>query len=779
MDEESGILTRSEAKEVQSVVDAAGEGDGDDDDEDPFGDPVDGEETSSSVGDLAAATGELGLEEKEEEEEEVPSLNEATPVLKPAPIFIKPKTANPPPPGQLLKREFMEQRIVNTMLEFFFEFPWNNFLHNVVFDILQQIFHGRIERPLDRQLALSVFLDARLIDRILAGQAANDDRDKARTSRLGYMGHMTLIAEEVVKLFEHYPREIYAVVEPYIPQPGWDRYVATTLRETRDRDHSPLGGGIIHMPDHTSSSMSGLSDEDDEFPMHTARIIRAMEGGGQAGGGAPAIEGPFGAAPRRNSTGSEDAGTSDQFSRYLATAISSDRADKFGSSDEDEDEEDAPGWLGGSRFDPGDVDFALNETNRPSAKFSFDDDFGNGAPTFNRDSTDSDDDGDWGPFSTEPGPSSSSPFGNDDFRPTMASTSGGFESSFGDSGFDNFASGPTDGGGGDDFGDFESGDSPSIVIPSMDALEDFDFEEDGRGPAPAASTVSPSAPFGFRPSRPVFARTATAEDGSALFGGLSTSLEDTPTSPRSPSSSFSPPPLSPTTSAKALSPPTSPSLVADLATSLAEPLGPSMHEGSHFTPDGFIEAEVEGKTVKVPADEMLVRAAIAGFVWAATIVQAQTCADGTTAFFDTLASQNYCCDAAPVDNAAYGAICNVTNVRYTSLGSTDRYVYFTCSYITNTTEPQLFYWPASVSELDITLIGGRGGGACSRVHWNGYGAVVQATVTTTNYNFQTEETGLKYGYVADSLPSDGVTAPTPTDSEMIPELSWLEAEVLA
>lgn len=56
----------------------------------------------------------------------------------------------------------------------FFDFPWNNFLHNVVFDIIQQIFHGRIDRELDRKLVLSVFLDGRVIDRILGGQRAND-----------------------------------------------------------------------------------------------------------------------------------------------------------------------------------------------------------------------------------------------------------------------------------------------------------------------------------------------------------------------------------------------------------------------------------------------------------------------------------------------------------------------------------------------------------------------------------------------------------------------------
>lgn len=175
----------------------------------------------------------------------------------------------------------------------FFDFPWNNFLHNVVFDIIQQIFHGRIDRELDRQLVLSVFLDGRVIDRILGGQRANDlawfvsslvfilllssnftyhNSAKPQGTRLGYMGHMSLIAEEVVKLFHHYPSEVYSIVEPHIPQPGWDHYVTTTLRETRERDLSPLGGGISMVSHETASSTaSGLSDEDDEFPERGVR----------------------------------------------------------------------------------------------------------------------------------------------------------------------------------------------------------------------------------------------------------------------------------------------------------------------------------------------------------------------------------------------------------------------------------------------------------------------------------------------------------------------------
>lgn len=54
--------------------------------------------------------------------------------------------------------------------------------------------------------------------------------------------------------------------------------------------------------------------------------------------------------------------------------------------------------------------------------------------------------------------------------------------------------------------------------------------------------------------------------------------------------------------------PTSPRDVADLATDIEHPLGPSMHEGSHLTSNGTVEADVmvDGKlqTIRVPADDV-------------------------------------------------------------------------------------------------------------------------------------------------------------------------------
>lgn len=190
----------------------------------------------------------------------------------------------------------------------------------------------------------------------------------------------------------------------------------------------------------------------------------------------------------------------------------------------------------------------------------------------------------------------------------------------------------------DDFGDFE--DAPSITLPSMDALEDFDFGEENRrrGEEGSGDTGSMDAP------RPSFARTVTADhDGSAHFGAMATSFETSPApapslplpvshdaSSHATASDF---PLSsvltsgapldraqstPTTRARStsrssntsgtsLSPPSSPSLLqADLATSKSEPLGPAMNPTSHLTEDGFIEAvsEVDGSIIRVPADDV-------------------------------------------------------------------------------------------------------------------------------------------------------------------------------
>lgn len=162
--------------------------------------------------------------------------------------------------GDLLKLRFVEHQVVPTILDFFFRFPWNNFLHNVVYDVVQQVFNGTLDRGYNRTLAFDLFTPVPgetaegqeimglantgdITTRILDGQKASDLSQKERGMRLGYMGHLTLIAEEVCKFGNrHSPEVLDSAVGERVGRAEWIAYVEGVLAETRDRDNAVLGG---------------------------------------------------------------------------------------------------------------------------------------------------------------------------------------------------------------------------------------------------------------------------------------------------------------------------------------------------------------------------------------------------------------------------------------------------------------------------------------------------------------------------------------------------------
>lgn len=94
--------------------------------------------------------------------------------------------------GDYLKMQFVENRVMPTCVvsviichlqhsltmwiqDLFFAFPWNNFLHYVIYDMLHQIFNGRMDKGYNRNLAISVFKDGKLTDRMVQAQKANDE----------------------------------------------------------------------------------------------------------------------------------------------------------------------------------------------------------------------------------------------------------------------------------------------------------------------------------------------------------------------------------------------------------------------------------------------------------------------------------------------------------------------------------------------------------------------------------------------------------------------------
>ncbi|KAH6845605.1 SIT4 phosphatase-associated protein-domain-containing protein [Chaetomium sp. MPI-CAGE-AT-0009] len=145
--------------------------------------------------------------------------------------------------GDYLKMQFVEHRVVPTILGFFFRYPWNNFLHNVVYDIVQQVFNGPMDRGYNPTLAISLFEAADITNQIINGQLASEKSQAENKTRMGYMGHLTLIAEEVVKFTERHSPELLSelVLEKVMAQ-DWVNYVEGALAETRERDNAILGG---------------------------------------------------------------------------------------------------------------------------------------------------------------------------------------------------------------------------------------------------------------------------------------------------------------------------------------------------------------------------------------------------------------------------------------------------------------------------------------------------------------------------------------------------------
>jgi SIT4-associating protein SAP185/190 len=100
-----------------------------------------------------------------------------------------------------------------------------------------------MNRGFNRSLAIDLFETGRITERIVEGQLASDKAQAESRMRLGYMGHLTLIAEEVVKFSERHPPELLSqTVLDKVMNQQWIDYVEQTLAETRERDNAILGG---------------------------------------------------------------------------------------------------------------------------------------------------------------------------------------------------------------------------------------------------------------------------------------------------------------------------------------------------------------------------------------------------------------------------------------------------------------------------------------------------------------------------------------------------------
>lgn len=100
-----------------------------------------------------------------------------------------------------------------------------------------------MDRGFNPTLAVSLFESADITTAIINGQQASDASQAKAKTRMGYMGHLTLIAEEVVKFTERHPPELLSeIVLDKVMSQDWINYVEGALAETRERDNAILGG---------------------------------------------------------------------------------------------------------------------------------------------------------------------------------------------------------------------------------------------------------------------------------------------------------------------------------------------------------------------------------------------------------------------------------------------------------------------------------------------------------------------------------------------------------
>ncbi|KAI0053980.1 SAPS-domain-containing protein [Auriscalpium vulgare] len=361
----------------------------------------------------------------------------------------------PLPIGERLKQKLLDAGVLSMVLDLFFNFPWNNFLHSVVYDLIHQILTGRVDGGINRSLTVALFRDAHLMQRIVEGQKRNDqESSKLKGVRLGYMGHLTLISEDVITSLNHFPPDLRLQISPYAPQPDWDDYVTGRYNETKQKDSSLLGGGkpVIAVGATRTSGQWKVDEEDSSAP--SAPI--SISGPASGSNGAQEAQGEFrratGARPTRES--SADFGPapveqeeedftppSNHFARYLAQEIHS--ADEFGgsSSSSDASDEEDGGWLTQSHFgldrSPPTSARPRNTERRPLNANGFDDAFvPPSSPFTDPFATEDDEDEGFGPFSDSAAASGTDPF----------SFSSSFSDDIQDASFDSFG----------DFGEFHS-----------------------------------------------------------------------------------------------------------------------------------------------------------------------------------------------------------------------------------------------------------------------------------------------------------------------------------
>ena len=180
--------------------------------------------------------------------------------------------------GDQLKIALQDSNIVDVILKMLFHFPWNNFLHNVVFDIVQQILNGPLKEGYNKFLIADLFKRSNITHFIVSSDEYCQRYEEEKNLRLGYMGHLTLIAEEVAK-FAAYLDEMDivmhdAAIENALKESEWVKYTDVVLSETREKYSTVFGDFNVDLYD----VLGGEEDDGEDAEDISDDMVRGPNG---------------------------------------------------------------------------------------------------------------------------------------------------------------------------------------------------------------------------------------------------------------------------------------------------------------------------------------------------------------------------------------------------------------------------------------------------------------------------------------------------------------------
>uniref|UniRef100_A0A7N8WQX4 Protein phosphatase 6, regulatory subunit 2a n=1 Tax=Mastacembelus armatus TaxID=205130 RepID=A0A7N8WQX4_9TELE len=173
-------------------------------------------------------------------------------------------------------QELCNLATMDLLLDLFFKYTWNNFLHfQVELCVASILNHPSSEdRPnsssdpqtsIHNALVAHLFQKCRLVQRILDTWEENDKIQAEGGTRRGNMGHLTRIANMVVQNLEKGPvqAQITDLIKGKLPEDcrgRWESFVDETLRETNRRNTVEL------VSTHNMHSSSEDDDMESPFP---------------------------------------------------------------------------------------------------------------------------------------------------------------------------------------------------------------------------------------------------------------------------------------------------------------------------------------------------------------------------------------------------------------------------------------------------------------------------------------------------------------------------------